>query len=85
MQSLTDSFSFLSVGLNPVIVSDIADLIQQQPNNSFQLRIVTRCNFSCNLQRNSTHEKCKIGKYASLHFENVIRFTYPTNYNISKE
>ena len=24
---------------------------------------VTRCNFSCNLQCNSTLERCKIGKY----------------------
>ena len=24
---------------------------------------VTRCNFSCNLQCNSTFDRCKIGKY----------------------
>ncbi len=41
---------------------------------------VTRCNFSCNLQRNSTAERCKLGKYASsLHFANVF-VTYQTDF-----
>ena len=46
---------------------------------------VTRCKFSRNLQRNSTVERGKLGKYASsLHFANVF-FTYQTvftNYHL---
>jgi hypothetical protein len=34
---------------------------------------VTRCNFSCNLQCNSTLERCKIAKYeSSLHSADVV-------------
>ena len=39
---------------------------------------VTRCNFSCNLQRNSTLGRCKIGKYKfPSKFDNIF-LTYHT-------
>ena len=39
---------------------------------------VTRCNFSCNLQRHFTLGRCKIGKYTfPSHFANIF-LTYQT-------
>ena len=39
---------------------------------------VTRCNFSCDLQRNSTFGRCKVGKYMfSSQFAKVF-LTYQT-------
>jgi hypothetical protein len=51
---------------------------------------VTRCNFSCNLQCNSTLERCKIAKYeSSLHSADVFStyrnfFTDFTKYHLSR-
>jgi hypothetical protein len=51
---------------------------------------VTRCNFSCNLQCNSTLERCKITKYeSSLHSADVFStyrkfFTDFTNWHLSR-
>ena len=40
--------------------------------------LITRCNYSCNLQRNSTLGRCKIGKYTFLsQFANIF-LTYQT-------
>ena len=43
---------------------------------------VLRCNFSCNLQRNSTVGRCKIGKYMfPSQFTNIF-LTFVTNLHL---
>ena len=49
------------------------------------LILCTRCNFSCNLQRYSTLERCKIGKYTfPSQFANIFwLYRYVTRTNVS--
>ena len=86
----SNAFGFYRTDLAPSSLGLYENLRQYFPvqtshsvNKSLILRFVfkghiTWCNFSCNLQRNSTVERCKLGKNASsLHFADVF-FTYQT-------